>query len=336
MGNFLFGMFLLEKTEQHSTSSTSRELPGFVTASEIRKRKLHMQEVQFTSCPDIVGSPVAANHDSDVHEQRHKHVTKYRWNHTISHPESSLAFENFHRETAKQQGIQSGHQPKWPHTQSTQVQSWLTWDFRRQTERKTSSPCQWNNSAQSVSSRQRQLIWSTFCFTSPQKKDKTWHKLPDRCNDSALNTLEIRIYDDVVKFKTQEKLNPTTSNDQREMFLFWIKWNNSQLSKNEKQRTEQLLVKYHQVFERHRLNVCINTEFIDKSLPKPNNPIYVQTLPTPANMKDEVLVKLDLIQIYDVIKTSLFSKYSSPIFAQRKPNGKLGFCSRPEKDSPKS
>ena len=86
---------------------------------------------------------------------------------------------------------------------------------------------------------------------------------------------------------------------------------------------ERLLVKYHKIFARHRLDIGINTEFKIKLTPKHDEPVYAQSLPTPTNLKDEMLVELALQQEYGIITTLPFSKYSSPIFAQRKPNGKL-------------
>ena len=51
--------------------------------------------------------------------------------------------------------------------------------------------------------------------------------------------------------------------------------------------------------------------------------MYAQSLPTPTNLKNNLLVELALMQEYGIITTLPYSKYSSPIFAQRKPNGKL-------------
>ena len=51
--------------------------------------------------------------------------------------------------------------------------------------------------------------------------------------------------------------------------------------------------------------------------------MYAQSLPTPTNLKDDLLVELALMQEYGIITTLPYSKYSSPIFAQRKPIGKL-------------
>ena len=51
--------------------------------------------------------------------------------------------------------------------------------------------------------------------------------------------------------------------------------------------------------------------------------MYSQSLPNPTNLKDDLLVELVLMPEYGIITTLPYIKYSSPIFAQRKPNGKL-------------
>ena len=51
--------------------------------------------------------------------------------------------------------------------------------------------------------------------------------------------------------------------------------------------------------------------------------MYTQSLPVPINLKEDLTVELALMHRYGIITTLPFSKYASPIFAQRKPNGKL-------------
>ena len=43
----------------------------------------------------------------------------------------------------------------------------------------------------------------------------------------------------------------------------------------------------------------------------------------PINLEDNILVELALLHEYGIITTLPFSKYASPIFAERKLNGKL-------------
>ena len=86
---------------------------------------------------------------------------------------------------------------------------------------------------------------------------------------------------------------------------------------------EDLLVEFHDIFARHRFDIGMNEEFTVKLNPEDDSPAYSQSLPTPINLKDDILVELALLQRYGIITTLPFSKYASPIFAQKKPNGKL-------------
>ena len=155
-------------------------------------------------------------------------------------------------------------------------------------------------------------------------KDKRWYPTPETCdNPDKLNKIERRIYDELIKLREAEKLNPTCDYEQRQAFLKNFSWDDSILTEHEQQRIEELLVKYHTIFARHRLDIGINTVFKIKLTPKHDDPVYAQSLPTPTNLKDDLLVELALMQEYGIITTLPYSKYSSPIFAQRKPNGKL-------------
>ena len=60
-----------------------------------------------------------------------------------------------------------------------------------------------------------------------------------------------------------------------------------------------------------------------KQTPKDERPIYTQSLPVPIILKVDLTVELALMHRYGIITTLPFSKYASPIFAQRKPSGKL-------------
>ena len=162
-------------------------------------------------------------------------------------------------------------------------------------------------------------------FQDPNEKtDRRWYPTPETCDDSLkLNKIERRIYDEIVKLRTDEKLDPTSSEEQRQEFLANFKWEQSILNPHEKQEIEALLFKYHDIFARHRLDIGIKTEFKINLTPKHDEPVYAQSLPTPTNLKDDLLVELALMQEYGIITTLPYSKYSSPIFAQRKPNGKL-------------
>ena len=98
---------------------------------------------------------------------------------------------------------------------------------------------------------------------------------------------------------------------------------NEQLKICAKRAVENLFVEFHDIFARHRFDIRINTEFKVQLTPLDNRPAYSHSLPAPIKLKDNILVELALLHKYGIITTLPFSKYASPIFAQRKPNGKL-------------
>ena len=86
---------------------------------------------------------------------------------------------------------------------------------------------------------------------------------------------------------------------------------------------EELLVEFHDIFARHRFDTGMNKDFKVKLTPKDDSPAYSQSLPTPINLKKDILVDLATLHRYGIMTTLSFSKYASPIFAQKKPNGKF-------------
>ena len=67
----------------------------------------------------------------------------------------------------------------------------------------------------------------------------------------------------------------------------------------------------------------MNTEFKVKLGPNDDKAVYSQNLPMPIHLKEDLIVELALMHKYGIITLLPFSKYANPIFAQRKPNGKL-------------
>ena len=67
----------------------------------------------------------------------------------------------------------------------------------------------------------------------------------------------------------------------------------------------------------------MNEEFKVKLTLKDDSPAYSQSLPAPINLKEDILVELVMLHNNGIITTLPFSKYASPTFAQKKPNGKL-------------
>ena len=67
----------------------------------------------------------------------------------------------------------------------------------------------------------------------------------------------------------------------------------------------------------------INREFKVKLTPKDDKAVYSQNLPMPIHLKEHLFVEFALLHKDEIITVLPFSKYASPIFAQRKPIGKL-------------
>ena len=67
----------------------------------------------------------------------------------------------------------------------------------------------------------------------------------------------------------------------------------------------------------------MNTEFKVRLTPKDDKAVYSQNLPMPIHLKEDFFVELARMHKNGIITVLHFSKYANPIFAERKPNGKL-------------
>ena len=105
-------------------------------------------------------------------------------------------------------------------------------------------------------------------------------------------------------------------------FLKRFDWTDTLLTETEKKAVEDNLSDSHDIFARHRMDIGMNTEFNVKLTPKDDKAVYNQSLPMPIHLKEDLIVEFVLMHKYGIITVLHFSKYASPIFAQRKPNGK--------------
>ena len=125
------------------------------------------------------------------------------------------------------------------------------------------------------------------------------------------------------ELKDKEKLNPQESPESRNNFLKRFDWTDTLLTETEKKAIEDILVEYHDIFARHRMDIGMNKEFKVKLTPKDDKVVYSQSLSIPIHLKEDLIVELALMHKYEIITVLPFCKYESPIFAQRKPNVKL-------------
>ena len=153
----------------------------------------------------------------------------------------------------------------------------------------------------------------TYWFPTQQHPD----------NEKEHTPIQTRILNELGELEQLEKLNPLQDTESRSQFPSNFDWTDSTLQPDAKQAVESLLVEFHDIFARHRFDIGVNTEFKVQLTPLDNRPAYSQSLPAPINLKDDILLELALLHKYGITTTLPFSKYASPIFAQRKPNGKL-------------
>ena len=154
---------------------------------------------------------------------------------------------------------------------------------------------------------------NTFWFPTPKNPGNTEDHSP----------IQTRILTELRELQRREKLIPKDDKESRMEFLKRFDWTDTLLTESEKQAVEDILVEYHDIFARHRMDIGMNTAFKVKLTPKDDKAVYSQSLPMPTHLKEDLNVKLALTHKYGTITVLSFSKYASPIFAQRKPNGKL-------------
>ena len=152
-----------------------------------------------------------------------------------------------------------------------------------------------------------------FCFPTPENPGKP----------EDLTPIQTRILNELKELKDKEKPNPQESTESRNKFLKRFDWIDTLLTRVEKQAVEDILVDYHDIFARHRMDIGMNTEFKVKLTPKYDKAVYSQSPPMPIHLKEDLIVELALMHKYGIIAVLPFSNYASRIFAQRKPNGKL-------------
>ena len=156
------------------------------------------------------------------------------------------------------------------------------------------------------------------------EQESYWFPTPEEPGDPTTYTpIKQRIYNELLELREREQLNPQDTEESRKSFLSNIDWTDTTLNADERKQIEEILIEFHDIFARHRFDIGTNHEFKVKLTPNDDRPAYSQSLPIPINLKDDITVELALLHKYRIITTLPFAKYASPIFAQRKPNGRL-------------
>ena len=157
-----------------------------------------------------------------------------------------------------------------------------------------------------------------------QQNNTFWFPTPeDPCNTEDRTPIQTRILTELRELQQKEKLNPKGDIELRTEFLKRLDWTDTLLTETEKQAVEDILVEYHDIFARHKMDIRMITEFKVKLTPKDDKAVYSQSLPMPIHLKEDLIVELALMHKYGIITVLPFSKDASPILALKKPNGKF-------------
>ena len=152
-----------------------------------------------------------------------------------------------------------------------------------------------------------------FCFPTPENPG----------NEQEHSPIQKRILKVLRERAELEKLDPTENAESRNKFLSKFKWTDSLFTGKDRENLEATIVEFNDIFARHRLDIGMNTQIKVSLTPQDDEPVYTQSLPVPIIVKEDLTVELALMHRYGIITTLPFSKYASPIFAQRKPNGRV-------------
>ena len=127
------------------------------------------------------------------------------------------------------------------------------------------------------------------------------------------------------ELKEKEKLNPTDNAESKEKFLEQFGWTDRLLAETVKEAVENILVEYHDIFARHRMDIGMKTDLKVKLTSRDAKANYSQNLPMVIHLRESLIVELALMLFYGMLSVLPFSKYASLNFAQRKSNVKLRF-----------
>ena len=159
--------------------------------------------------------------------------------------------------------------------------------------------------------------------SKPEQQDNTfWLPTPESPGKPEDHTpIQTRILKELNELKDKEKLNPQESTESRNKILKWFDWTDTLLTETDKQAIEDILVEYHDIFARHRMDIGMNTEFKVKLTPKDNKAVYSRSLPMPIHLKEEVIVELSLMHNLALLQYCLSPSTRSPYLRKGSPTG---------------
>ena len=108
---------------------------------------------------------------------------------------------------------------------------------------------------------------------NPQNSETYWFPTPENPGNSEEHTpIQKRILRELQALQDLETLDPTKDEESRAKFLENFDWKDSTLTPEEKDKIEELLVEFHDIFARHRFDIGMNEEFKVKLTPKDDSP----------------------------------------------------------------
>ena len=112
-------------------------------------------------------------------------------------------------------------------------------------------------------------------INKPDQSNTFWFPtLENPGNTDEHTPIQTRILKELCELQQQEKLNPKDDNESRTEFLKRFDWTDTVHNENEKHAVEDILVEYHDIFARHRMDIEMNTEFKVKLTPKDDKAVY--------------------------------------------------------------
>ena len=126
---------------------------------------------------------------------------------------------------------------------------------------------------------------NTFLFPTPENPGKPEDHSP----------IQKILLKELIELNEKEKLNLQESTEPRNKILKRFDWTDTLLTETEKQAIEDILVDYHDIFARHRIDFAMNTEFKMKLNPKDDKAVYSQSQPMSIHLKKDLIVELALM-----------------------------------------
>ena len=95
------------------------------------------------------------------------------------------------------------------------------------------------------------------------------------------------------------------------------------LTETKEHAAGNILVEYHDIIARHRMDIGMNAELKVRFTRKDDKAVYSQSIPMLIYLKEDLIAQIALRHKYGILTVLPFSKYSSPIFCTEETHRKL-------------